>query len=83
MRCACESLTVLTGNEAEQYAAEHLEKLEVDPVNWTKRFVCTETGQVWLMDYPRSHLHGGGPPRLQRLDAAGQPVEGPSVDPHR
>lgn len=83
MRCACGSLTLLTGNEADQYAAEHLEKVEVDATAWTKRFRCPTTGATWLMDYPESELHGGGSPRLRRLDEAGRPVDGPSVDPFR
>lgn len=83
MRCACATLTILTGNEADQYASEHLQKIDVDAANWTKRFTCTETGALWLMDYPESHLQGGGSPRLRRLDDAGEPIDEPSVDPFR
>ena len=68
MRCACESLTLLNGNEADEYANEHLHRIDVDAVNWTKRFDCPRTGATWIMDYPDSHLHGGGSPRLRKLD---------------
>jgi hypothetical protein len=83
MRCACDSLVELDGVEAIQYADEHLDKLGVDAVNWTKTYKCPDTGADWLMDYPQSHLQGGGPPRLRLLDNRGLPVERPSVDPYR
>ncbi len=80
MRCACATLTILTGNEADLYANEHLQKVEVDAVNWTKRFKCPDTGESWLMDYPESHLQGGGSPRLRRLNEVDQPIDERSVD---
>lgn len=83
MTCACSTLLVLTGNEAQQYGEEHLEKLKVDAANWTKLYRCPITGVKWLMDFPESGLQGGGPPRLRQLAPDGQPVEGPSIDPHR
>ena len=83
MRCACGSLFRLEGNEADQYAGEHLEQLEVDVVNWTVRYRCPDTGRPWLRDSPQSHLHGGGPPRLRQLDAAGEPMDQPGRDTFR
>lgn len=83
MRCACESLFELEGNEAEIYAEEHLQKLEVDPVAWTKTYVCEATGRTWLMDFPRSEEHGGGPPRLRQLAEDGGPRTDVGEDPFR
>jgi len=81
MSCACGSLFELIGNEAGQYAREHLERLEVDVVNWTERYRCPDTGRRWLLDAPWSGLHGGGPPRLRQLDQNGEPVDEPGRDP--
>ena len=72
MRCRCGALHELNGNAAEAYARKHLEELAVDPVNWTVRYRCPATGRQWLRDSPQSGLHGGGPPRLRQLDAAGE-----------
>ncbi len=83
MRCACGSLYELNGNEADDYAREHLTELEVDAVNWTVRYCCPDTGRPWLLDAPHSGWHGGGPPRLRQLDAAGEPVDEPGRDPFR
>ncbi len=67
MRCVCDRVHELEGQEAETYAEDHLEKLEVDSVRWTKNFVCPSTGRTWLMDFPQSGAHGSGPPRLRQL----------------
>jgi hypothetical protein len=83
MRCACESVFALTGNEAAQYASEHLFELEVDAVNWTVRYQCPATRRIWLCHYPHGELHGGGPPRLRQLDQSGEPIAAPSQDPFR
>jgi hypothetical protein len=83
MRCACDSIYELTGNEADQYAREHLQETGVDAVNWTVTYECPDTGLVWLRDSPHAELQGGGPPRLRQLDADGNPVDKPSSDPFR
>lgn len=83
MRCACDSVYELTGNEADQYAREHLEELGVDAVNWTVSYRCPDTGRSWLRDSPNAELQGGGPPRLRQLDAEGNPVDKPSRDPFK
>jgi hypothetical protein len=83
MRCACDSLFELNGNEAEHYARQHLEEVATDPVNWTVRYRCPVTGRFWLLDSPHSELHGGGPPRLRQLDQDGNPIDEPGRDPYR
>lgn len=55
------------GNEARAYADDHLEQVDVDPVTWTVEYRDRRNGSRWLMDYPQSELHGGGPPRLRRM----------------
>lgn len=83
MRCACGSLFELKGNQADEYAREHLDEIAVDPVNWTVRYGCPDTGRLWILDSPHSELHGGGSPRLRQLDAAGEPVAEAGRDPFR
>jgi hypothetical protein len=57
----------LHGNEALVYARERLKEVRTDVQNWTTEYLDESTGERWLMDYPRSELQGGGPPRLRRL----------------
>lgn len=83
MKCACSSVFEMTGNEADQYANEHLVELKVDAVSWTVRYRCPETGRMWLRDSPYGEVQGSGPPRLRQLDAADNVVNRPSKDPFR
>jgi hypothetical protein len=83
VKCACDSVFELTGNEADQYGREHLVELEVDAVNWTVRCRCPDTGRMWLRDSPHGELQGGGPPRLRQLDRRGNVMNWPSKDPFR
>ena len=57
---------ILTGAEAKAYADTHLEKVRVDPDSWEIEYVDPVSGEYWVMDYPLSEMHGGGPPRLRR-----------------
>jgi hypothetical protein len=70
MKCQCETLTELEGNEAEDYEREHLQKVRVDVVAWEKEYLCPVTGIQWLEDRPFGYLQAGGPPRLRRLPIA-------------
>jgi len=83
VRCACDAVFELTGNQADEYSREHLEEVKVDNVNWTVEYRCPTTGAAWILDWPQSGLQGGGPPRLRQFDASGHPVSQPSVDPYR
>ena len=58
--------SVLYGEEAMQFAREHLVKVDVDVANWTKKFVNPQTGEEWIMDFPQGEMHGGGPARLKK-----------------
>jgi hypothetical protein len=75
MNCACASLVELTGDAAEAYVREHLERLDLDPDTWSVRFRCPDTGHLWVRDFPRGELHTGGPPRLRRIDQDAHPVD--------
>lgn len=67
MDCQCETLVRLDGNEALQYAREHLREVRVDSVNRETHYLCPATGIAWQIDYPHSELPGGGPPRLRHV----------------
>ncbi|NVK73288.1 MAG: hypothetical protein HWE24_07400 [Oceanospirillaceae bacterium] len=42
--------------------------LESSKEGWTK--LCEDkNGTLWELTYPESHLHGGGPPKLRRLNS--------------
>ena len=71
----------LTGNQADEYAAEHLVEDEVDPIAWTVTYHCPDTGRRWLRDSPDAHLQGGGAPWMRQLDELGEAIEVPGVDP--
>ncbi|MCH7480809.1 MAG: hypothetical protein IIC79_05390 [Chloroflexi bacterium] len=66
MRCNCDSLDEINGLDAQKYSSEHLQELNSDPISWETEFVCLKTGVLWIMDYPNSGRHGGGPPRLRK-----------------
>lgn len=55
----------LNGKEAYDFAETHLRK--VNSKDWEIEFEDPRTGELWLMDFPQSEYHGGGPPRLRKL----------------
>jgi hypothetical protein len=55
------------GTEAYKFAEKHLCRLEAK--DWTVSFEDTQTGELWLMEFPQSYMHGGGPPRLRKVTA--------------
>lgn len=57
------------GNEAIQFAKARLRQIRVDAAKWEEEYEDIETSERWLMDYPQSHLQGGGPPRLRKIKA--------------
>jgi hypothetical protein len=83
VNCACTSLVELNGAAADEYARQHLERLDLDPDTWSVRFRCPETGHLWVRDFPRGEPVTGGPPRLRRLDEGGAPIDEPGRDPSR
>lgn len=47
--------------------ANKLKRISVDPETWEEEYLDENTGDLWLLDYPESGLHGGGSPRLRRV----------------
>ncbi len=83
MKCACTTLHRLDDAEAREYATEHLQQVSVDYETWSVTYECPLTGRRWLLEYPHSEYHGGGPPRLRQLDSEGVPLEDSGTDPYR
>ncbi|WP_448593695.1 Imm27 family immunity protein [Thermoflexus hugenholtzii] len=68
MKCQCREISEIAGSDAEEYAREHLIKVRVDGIAWEIEYQCPETGIHWVMDFPCGEAHGGGPPRLRKLN---------------
>lgn len=45
----------------------YLEQVAVDGDNWSALYRNPDDGSYWELTYPKSHMHGGGPPTLQRV----------------
>jgi hypothetical protein len=58
----------LVGSKALEYANAHLRKVRVIAEKWETEYEDVITGDVWLLDYPHSQLHGGGEPRLRKIE---------------
>ncbi|MXN44210.1 hypothetical protein GR138_03350 [Shinella kummerowiae] len=43
-------------------------KIRTDTETWETEFKDEATGETWILDYPHSHLHGGGSPRLRKTE---------------
>lgn|SRR5690606_30008759 len=55
----CEQIQWLTDSYFKQIA--------VDGNNWSALYKNPDDGSYWELTYPKSHMHGGGPPTLQRI----------------
>jgi hypothetical protein len=53
--------------EIDVWLAERLEKRRPDASGWRALYRDRRTGDFWELDYPDSHLAGGGPRLLRRL----------------
>jgi len=60
------------------YSRDHLTELWADPVNWRSGFVCPDSGQLWIMDFPHAELQAGGPGRLRVVSDAEWADESPA-----
>ena len=67
MKCTCKEVNEINGADAKLYAQEHLTQVEVNGETWEVKYKCSETGIIWVMDFPFSELQGGGPPRLRKM----------------
>ena len=52
------------------WIAHKLDRLVVDSTGWIILYRHRGTGQRWELSYPRSEMHGGGPPLLRRVPEA-------------
>ena len=69
MKCKCTEFSELNGAEAKKYAQNHLIKIRVDGETWQIEYKCPDTSLLWIMDFPFSESHGGGPPRLKKISS--------------
>lgn len=56
----CERIGWLVGS--------YLVPLGADPSGWDELYRDPETGHLWERTWPQSDMHGGGPPRLSRIE---------------
>ena len=42
-------------------------EISVDEETWSVLYKDPKTNSYWELSYPCSHMHGGGPPLLQRM----------------
>ena len=66
--CSCYYVDSHEGVEAENYVANHLEKVRTDSEMWTVEYRCPLYGKRWLQDQPWGEMHGGGPYRLRTAE---------------
>jgi hypothetical protein len=55
---------ILTGKE--YYEKINQLKL-IKQLNWENYYLEENTGKKWIEEYPKSEMHGGGPPQLRLL----------------
>ena len=58
MQCRCQDLVELEGNEATQYARDHLQVIKHDGETYTSLYRCPDAGIIWLKD-PSTKLPAG------------------------
>lgn len=50
--------------------ANHLKKISADKSGWEILYQDPNDKRYWVLTYPKSERHGGGPPTLQTLSQA-------------
>ena len=45
----------------------YIKQVAVNGDNWSVLYNNPDDGSYWELTYPQSHMHGGGPPALQRV----------------
>ncbi len=51
----------------EWLVANYLKKVSTEDGGWTTNYQDPEDGSYWQHTYPKSYMHGGGPPMLERV----------------
>ena len=69
MNCRCTEITELLGDEATEYAREHLVETGKDATGWYVTYVCPITGTHWEKDYQYGDRYGWA--RLRRVNDKG------------
>ena len=67
MRCICQDISEIEGNDVLDYIEGHLKTILIDKDKWQTLYECPFTGIQWLEDYPQGEYHGGGSPRLRKM----------------
>jgi len=44
-----------------------LEEVFTDLDGWRALYLNSEDSNLWVLSYPQSHMHGGGPPELRKV----------------
>jgi hypothetical protein len=57
----------LFGAEALKYAEANLRQIRAFPDRWETEYEDPRTKEKWILDYPHSERHGGGEPRLRKV----------------
>ena len=58
----------MEGVEAREYANKNLKKVHFDTNKWDIVYIDEATGERWIMDFPFPEAHGGGTPRLRKIE---------------
>lgn len=56
-----------TCQRIEELVRSHLTQLGPDAIGWDMLYRDADDGRLWELTYPKSELHGGGPPQLRCL----------------
>ena len=65
---SCQHLQHLSGQEAVDYARDHLRLIFRDDAKWTALYQCpVNPFRFWIEWYPYPEAHGGGPPELTQV----------------
>ena len=67
--CLCEDIEQLEGNNAQRYCSNHLENIYADGETWQIFYKCPSKDISWVKEFSNSELHGGGSPRLRKLNS--------------
>jgi hypothetical protein len=59
-----------TCRRIEWLVAQRLERVATDPSGWETLLRDRRDGRLWEQTFPKSEMHGGGPPALRLLNPA-------------
>jgi hypothetical protein len=62
--CRCNDFTELQGRDAEEYVDSHLRLESTDDEKLVERYVCSDTGMRWTLDWPGRTEREPGQARL-------------------